>query len=53
MPPPDAVLINTSFNTHGQPLLNEAAEALRLLKVERDLDYVVIENWIFSKDAMQ
>jgi len=47
----DAVLINTSFNTHGDPLINSAEEALALLMNEADLDYVVIEDWLFKKKS--
>lgn len=43
------ILINTSFNTHGKPILNSAEEALRLLVESQDLDFVVIENLLFLK----
>jgi predicted NodU family carbamoyl transferase len=49
----DPVLINTSFNTHGAPLINEAREGLRLLATESDLDYVLLENWLFSKETLK
>ena len=38
-----AVLINTSFNTKGRPILNTAAEALDLLRDSPDLDAVLLE----------
>ena len=41
------ILINTSFNTHGKPILNSAREALRLLQASSDLDFVVIEDFLF------
>ena len=44
------VLINTSFNSRGKPILNTAAEALGLLADCDDLDYVLIEDWLFSKE---
>eukprot|EP00615_Pteridomonas_danica_P000925 CAMPEP_0114338098 /NCGR_PEP_ID=MMETSP0101-20121206/6816_1 /TAXON_ID=38822 ORGANISM="Pteridomonas danica, Strain PT" /NCGR_SAMPLE_ID=MMETSP0101 /ASSEMBLY_ACC=CAM_ASM_000211 /LENGTH=549 /DNA_ID=CAMNT_0001470579 /DNA_START=912 /DNA_END=2558 /DNA_ORIENTATION=- len=40
-----AVLINTSFNTRGYPILNSAMEALELLRTCRELDMVLIEGW--------
>jgi carbamoyltransferase len=44
-----AVLINTSFNVRGRPILNRVAEALELLRTSRELDMVVIEDWLFRK----
>ena len=44
-----ALLINTSFNTKGRPILNTASEALALLRDCEDLDFVVLEHWLFSK----
>ena len=43
------VLINTSFNTRGRPILNRASEALELLDAMPDLDAVVLGNWLFEK----
>jgi carbamoyltransferase len=43
------VLINTSFNTRGKPILNRVAEALELLQELEDLEYVVVEDWLVSK----
>jgi len=43
------VLINTSFNTNGKPIINSLVEALYLLKTEPELDYVLIEDRLFSK----
>merc|ERR1719265_1470714 len=44
-----AALINTSFNTRGKPIVNTIAECLQMLDELPDLDYVVIEDWIFEK----
>ena len=43
-----AVLINTSFNTKGRPILNTAAEALALLESD-GLDAVLIEATLVLK----
>ena len=43
------MLINTSFNTKGRPIINSAAEALRMLCALPDLDVVVIDEWLFEK----
>jgi carbamoyltransferase len=48
-----AVLINTSFNTKGRPILNSAREALTLLRDCEELNYVLIEKWLFSKAQVQ
>ena len=44
-----AALINTSFNTKGKPIINSAAECLEMLDTLADLDYVLIEDWLFRK----
>ncbi len=41
-------LVNTSFNSKGRPMVTRVTEALELLR-STDLDYVVIESWLFSK----
>ena len=44
------VLINTSFNVRGKPILNALAEALRLLDDPvGGLDFVVIDDFMFSR----
>jgi carbamoyltransferase len=47
-----AVLINTSFNSRGRPILNSLAEALALLVECDELDYVLVESWLFSKASV-
>ena len=47
-----AVLCNTSFNTHGKPIINSMREALRLLRDEPDLDYVLLDGWLFEADRL-
>merc|ERR1712226_1284112 len=44
-----AALINTSFNTKGKPLVNDIQTSLRMLEELPDLDYVLIEDMLFSK----
>lgn len=44
-----AALINTSFNTKGKPIVNRISECLSMLDDLPDLDFVVIEDWIFRK----
>ena len=46
------VLINTSFNSRGKPILNTLSEALELLRDCEDLDYVLVEDWLFSKSRI-
>lgn len=47
------VLINTSFNTRGRPILNTASEALELLRSCPELDFVLIEDWLFDKSSVE
>merc|ERR1712187_920986 len=42
-----AALINTSFNSRGKPIVNTVAESLSMLDELPDLDYVLIEDWLF------
>ena len=46
-----AALINTSFNTRGKPICNTAKEALAMLDDLPDLDYVLIDDWLFKRRA--
>ena len=52
---PAGVLINTSFNTRGQPMVNRAEDAVCLLcQLHGDgLDHVWIDGWLFSQDRGQ
>ena len=43
------LLCNTSFNTKGRPILNRLAEALALLDTLPDLDYLLVDGWLFEK----
>ncbi|MDD4156431.1 MAG: carbamoyltransferase C-terminal domain-containing protein [Candidatus Cloacimonetes bacterium] len=43
------ILLNTSFNTKGKPLLNSTSEAIEILK-STDLTHVIIEDLIFYKE---
>jgi len=43
------VLLNTSFNIKGKPILTTIEDALEVLNTT-ELDYVVIENYLFSKE---
>ena len=45
------MLINTSFNTRGRPIIKAAAEAIGLLCEMADLDHVVIDDWVFGKEG--
>lgn len=42
-----AALINTSFNSRGKPICNSVSESLSMLDTLPDLDYVLIEDWLF------
>merc|ERR1712066_491239 len=44
-----AALINTSFNSRGKPIANTVRECLAMLDELADLDYVLIEEWLFKK----
>ncbi|CAE7041064.1 nolO [Symbiodinium sp. CCMP2592] len=43
-----AALINTSFNTRGKPIVNTVRESLEMLDTLPDLDYVLIEDYLFK-----
>lgn len=47
------ILINTSFNTRGKPILNRLSEAIDLLVDLVDLDYILVENRLVSKAQAQ
>ena len=48
-----AALINTSFNTRGKPICNTAKEALAMLDDLPDLDYVLIDDWLFKRPTVR
>jgi carbamoyltransferase len=43
-----AVMINTSFNVRGEPIVESAEDAYRCF-MRTDMDYLVIGNFIFDK----
>merc|ERR1719424_1166927 len=43
-----AALINTSFNSRGLPITNTVRESLHMLDTLPELDYVLIEDWLFQ-----
>ncbi|CAK9081519.1 3'-hydroxymethylcephem-O-carbamoyltransferase (3'-hydroxymethylcephem-O-CASE) (CCT) [Durusdinium trenchii] len=48
-----AALINTSFNSKGRPIANTVKESLDMLRELSDLDYVLIEDWLFKAPGRQ
>ena len=42
------VLINTSFNVKGEPIVNNPEDAFKCF-MRTDMDYLVIENYIYNK----
>ncbi len=42
------VILNTSFNIKGKPILTSIEDALEVLNTT-ELDYVLVENWLFEK----
>ena len=40
-------LVNTSFNTHEEPIVNTTNEALKILK-KRVIDFLIIDNFLIS-----
>lgn len=47
-----AVLINTSFNTKGKPIVNTVQESLKMLRDLPDLDFVLIEDSLFCSPRL-
>eukprot|EP00931_Biecheleriopsis_adriatica_P076330 TRINITY_DN50051_c0_g1_i1.p1 TRINITY_DN50051_c0_g1~~TRINITY_DN50051_c0_g1_i1.p1 ORF type:complete len:165 (+),score=28.73 TRINITY_DN50051_c0_g1_i1:220-714(+) len=47
-----AALINTSFNTKGAPICNTLSEALEMLDKLEDLDFVLVEDWLFASPRL-
>ena len=48
-----AALINTSFNSKGKPIVNTVEASLEMLDQLEDLDYVLIEDWLFRAPAVK
>lgn len=48
-----AALINTSFNSKGKPITNTVQESLEMLDTLQDLDFVLIEDWLFPAPAIR
>jgi carbamoyltransferase len=46
------VVINTSFNTKGKPIVNRAIEVLDMLRDDSELDAVIIDEWLFTKQSV-
>jgi len=44
----DCLLLNTSFNTRGRPLVSRASEALDMLQTT-DLDAALVGDWLFER----
>ena len=42
------VLVNTSFNVRGEPIVCDAADAYRCF-MRTEMDYLVVENFLFKK----
>ena len=45
------VVINTSMNVRGEPIVNTPAEAVNMLK-KTDMDYLILGNFLISKDGI-
>lgn len=46
------VLLNTSFNIRGRPILSSISESIKCL-IDSDLDFCVINEYIFSSDEIK
>ena len=44
-----SVLVNTSFNVRGEPIVNSPADALKCF-IGTNMDMLVLENFILSKE---
>ena len=44
------VLLNTSFNIRGKPILTKISDAIIMLN-NTELDYVIIEDYLFTKNG--
>jgi carbamoyltransferase len=43
-----SVLINTSFNVRGEPIVNTPEDGYRCF-MRTDMDYLVMDNYVFCK----
>ena len=43
------VIINTSFNIRGEPIVNKPEDALRVFQ-NTDMDYLLLENYLIKKE---
>lgn len=43
------VVLNTSFNIHGQPIVNTEKEALEVLRETKDVKYLIINKLLIQK----
>ena len=46
------VVINTSFNVRGEPIVNSPSDAYRCF-MNTEMDFLVIENYLYSKKAQK
>ncbi|MDA3861859.1 MAG: carbamoyltransferase [Melioribacteraceae bacterium] len=47
-----AVIVNTSFNVRGEPIVNKPQEAYTCF-MRTDMDYLLLENFILDKNEMK
>jgi carbamoyltransferase len=45
------ILINTSFNVRGEPIVCTPEDALRCF-MNTEIDYLVINNYLFAKEEL-
>lgn len=43
------VVLNTSFNVRGRPLINRFADAIRIYEESDDVRMLLLEDWMFQK----
>ena len=46
------VLVNTSFNVRGEPIVNSPKDAFKCF-MNTEMDYLVIENFIYKKELQK
>ena len=44
------ILINTSFNAHGKPIVNTLKASLEILFESNEMDFLVVEDWLFVRN---